>query len=168
MDDDKPEQAAEAAPPETEHPRSALVDGRRIPPPPPPPRPKPSPTSGETERTRRQRRRKPQGAPERFEPAAAGIEQESTAAEPAPGPPQAPTEEQKQKRKERVALVKDALKRSADVRGAHVATARAQLKEYLRRLNEPDQPSDEKFAIMLEAPFRAPPKPRGGLGGGRR
>jgi hypothetical protein len=41
-----------------------------------------------------------------------------------------------------------------------VAPARAALKEYLRNVNQPGQPDDERFAILLEAPFKAPPKPR--------
>jgi hypothetical protein len=27
-------------------------------------------------------------------------------------------------------------------------------------VNEPGQPDDERFKILLEAPFKAPPKPR--------
>lgn len=68
------------------------------------------------------------------------------------------SEEEKTKRKERVAQVKDALARSKDTKGEHVAGARAALKGYLQRLNEPNQPDDEKFAALLEAPFKAPPK----------
>jgi len=46
------------------------------------------------------------------------------------------------------------------LKGDHVPKARAALKEYLRNLNDPKQPDDERFQILLEAPFRAPPKPR--------
>jgi hypothetical protein len=83
-------------------------------------------------------------------------------AEPAKAPAAAPrrelSEEEKATRKTRVAAAKDALKRSAGTRGDHVPSARAALKSYLRRLNEPDQPNDDTFTALLEAPFRAPPK----------
>ena len=85
--------------------------------------------------------------------------------------PKEPTDEDKAKRKERVVAAKDALSRSVDVKGPHVAPARAAIKEYLRNLNDPRQPNDEKFTLLIEAPFHAPPKPRGqggGGGGGRR
>ncbi len=72
-----------------------------------------------------------------------------------------PTEEEKAQRKERVVQAKDALKRSVDLKGAHVPPARSALKAYLQRLNEARQPNDEVFKTLLEAPFTAPPKPRG-------
>lgn len=72
-----------------------------------------------------------------------------------------PTEEEKAIRKERVTQAKDALKRSVDLKGAHVPPARSALKAYLQRLNEPRQPTDEVFKALVEAPFTAPPKPRG-------
>lgn len=71
-----------------------------------------------------------------------------------------PTEEERATRKARVAAAKDALARSNGLRGDHVAPARAALKTYLRRLNEPHQPSEDQFAALLEGPFRAPPKLR--------
>jgi uncharacterized protein (DUF2236 family) len=70
------------------------------------------------------------------------------------------SDEEKNTRKERVAKAKDALARSAGIKGAHVPGARAELKEYLRRLNEPKQPDDARFESLLEAPFKAPPKKR--------
>ncbi|MGB2756087.1 MAG: hypothetical protein WBD02_00295 [Acidimicrobiia bacterium] len=81
-----------------------------------------------------------------------------------------PTDEDKAKRKERVVAAKDALSRSVGVKGPHVAPARAAIKEYLRNLNESRQPSDDKFNLLIEAPFQVPPKPRplGGQGGGGR
>lgn len=83
--------------------------------------------------------------------------------------PRVITDEEKAKRKERVAAAKDALSRSLTVKGDQVAPARAALKEYLRNLNDPNQPTDDRFQIMLEAPFRAPPKKKGtGFPGGRR
>lgn len=69
-----------------------------------------------------------------------------------------PTEEERAARKERVAAAKDALARSAELRGDHVTTARAALKLYLRNLNAPRQPSDEQFQALVEGPFRQPPK----------
>jgi hypothetical protein len=68
------------------------------------------------------------------------------------------TEEEKAARKERVAKAKDALARSVGVKGDHVAGARDALKEFLRRLNEPNQPDDARFEAMVEAPFKVPPK----------
>jgi hypothetical protein len=68
------------------------------------------------------------------------------------------SEEEKAKRKERVARAKDALSRSVGLKGDHVAPARAALKSYLQRLNEPNQPDDAKFEALVEAPFKAPPK----------
>lgn len=72
-----------------------------------------------------------------------------------------PTEEERATRKARVAAAKDALARSVGLRGDHVPPARAALKTYLRRLNEPHQPSDDQFQALVEGPFRVPPKPRG-------
>ena len=71
-----------------------------------------------------------------------------------------PTDEEKAIRKARVEQAKDALKRSVGLRGDHVAPARNALKLYLQRLNEPNQPDDQRFAALLEAPFKAPPKKR--------
>jgi hypothetical protein len=68
------------------------------------------------------------------------------------------TEEEKAARKERVAKAKDAMARSATIKGDHVAPARAALKLFLQRLNERNQPDDGTFEAMLEAPFKAPPK----------
>ena len=73
-------------------------------------------------------------------------------------PPRTFTEEQKSTRKERVAQAKDALSRSVGLKGEHVAPARATLKVYLQKLNEANQPNDEQFAALIEAPFKAPPK----------
>ena len=69
-----------------------------------------------------------------------------------------PTEEEKATRKQRVAAAKDALARSATLKGDWVAPARAAIKSYLQRLNEPRQPDDAQFEALLEGPFRAPPK----------
>ena len=83
------------------------------------------------------------------------------------------TEEEKAARKERVTKAKDSLARSVATKGEQVAPARAALKLFLQRLNEPNQPDDPTFEAMLEAPFKAPEKrkPRGegnfGGGGGR-
>lgn len=71
-----------------------------------------------------------------------------------------PTEEERAQRKERVAAAKDALARSVALRGEQVAPARAALKLYLQRLNDPKQPDDALFKALLEAPFQAPPKKR--------
>ena len=68
------------------------------------------------------------------------------------------SEEEKALRKERVAKAKDALSRSVGLKGAHVPPARTALKTYLQRLNEPKQPDDEQFEMLIEAPFKAPPK----------
>ncbi|HEY5664070.1 MAG TPA: hypothetical protein VIS05_08555 [Ilumatobacter sp.] len=70
------------------------------------------------------------------------------------------SDEEKALRKERVAKAKDALNRSVGMKGDHVAPARAALKAYLQRLNEPNQPDDARFEMLLEAPFKAPPKKR--------
>lgn len=79
-----------------------------------------------------------------------------------PGEPgrRPPSEEERATRKTRVAAAKDALARSNGLRGEHVAPARAALKSYLRRLNEPHQPNEDQFAALLEGPFRPPPKKR--------
>src|SRR5262245_43197311 len=69
-----------------------------------------------------------------------------------------PTEEEKAVRKQRVAAAKDALARSASLKGDWVGPARAAIKSYLQRLNEPRQPDDAQFEALLEGPFRAPPK----------
>ena len=42
----------------------------------------------------------------------------------------------------------------------HVAGARKALKKYLQNLNEPNQPDDARFEMLIEAPFKAPPKKR--------
>lgn len=68
------------------------------------------------------------------------------------------SDEEKATRKERVAKAKDALARSVGAKGDHVAEARAALKRYLQRLNEPKQPDDARFEELIEAPFKAPPK----------
>ncbi|MDQ3385044.1 MAG: hypothetical protein M3503_03375 [Actinomycetota bacterium] len=87
-------------------------------------------------------------------------------ARPAPsGKPAGPqkkerTEEEKVAHRARIEAAKDALKRSVGTKGDHVAPARSALKEYLRNVNEPGQPDEERFKILLEAPFKAPPKPR--------
>ena len=68
------------------------------------------------------------------------------------------SEEEKAKRKDRVAKAKDALSRSVGLKGEHVAPARTALKTYLQHLNDPNQPDDAKFELLVEAPFKAPPK----------
>ena len=68
------------------------------------------------------------------------------------------SEEEKAARKERVAKAKDAMSRSVGLKGAHVAPARAAIKAYLQRLNGPNQPDDAQFDMLVEAPFKAPPK----------
>jgi len=68
------------------------------------------------------------------------------------------SDEEKALRKERVAKAKDAMSRSAGMKGAHVAPARAAIKRYLQQLNEPKQPDDARFEMLIEAPFKAPPK----------
>jgi hypothetical protein len=70
------------------------------------------------------------------------------------------SDEEKAVRKERVARAKDAMSRSVGLKGAHVAPARAALKTFLQRLNEPNQPDDAHFDMLVEAPFRVPPKKR--------
>jgi hypothetical protein len=73
-------------------------------------------------------------------------------------PKRAISEEEKATRKDRVAKAKDALARSVGAKGEHVAPARAALKVYLQKLNEPKQPDDAQFEVLIEAPFKAPPK----------
>ncbi len=67
---------------------------------------------------------------------------------------------EKAARKERVAKAKDALARSVGMKGEHVAPARTALKNYLRNLNDKNQPDDARFELLVEAPFKAPPKKR--------
>ncbi|BAN03867.1 hypothetical protein [Ilumatobacter coccineus] len=67
---------------------------------------------------------------------------------------------EKATRKERVAKAKDALSRSVGVKGDHVTAGRAALKRYLQQMNEPNQPDDARFEMLIEAPFKAPPKKR--------
>jgi len=79
------------------------------------------------------------------------------------------TEEEKAQRRERVARAKDALARSAELKGAHVPAARKALKLFLQNLDQPRQPSDEAFQALLDAPFTEPPRPgRARSGGARR
>ena len=68
------------------------------------------------------------------------------------------SEEEKTQRKERVAKAKDALSRSVGIKGEHVAPARAALKKFLQNLNAANQPDDAQFEMLVEAPFKAPPK----------
>ena len=44
------------------------------------------------------------------------------------------------------------------MKGDHVVAARAALKTYLQKLNEPRQPDDAQFEALIEAPFKMPPK----------
>jgi hypothetical protein len=73
-------------------------------------------------------------------------------------PKRQPSEAERAQRKERVAAAKDALARSVGLRGEQVAPGRSALKLYLQRLNEPNQPDDATFKVLLEAPFTVPPK----------
>lgn len=68
------------------------------------------------------------------------------------------SDEEKARRKDRVAKAKDALARSGSMKGDHVPPARAALKSFLQQLNEPKQPDDARFETLIEAPFKAPPK----------
>ena len=68
------------------------------------------------------------------------------------------SEEEKAARKDRVAKAKEALATSVGTKGDHVAPARAALKSYLQKLNEPKQPDDAAFDVLLKGPFTAPPK----------
>jgi hypothetical protein len=65
-------------------------------------------------------------------------------------------------RRARVEAAKDALQRSASLEGPGTRTARAVLKNYLRELDGPRQPSDAQFDDMLAAPFREPRDSRRG------
>ena len=67
---------------------------------------------------------------------------------------------EKAARKERVEKAKDALARSVGMKGEHIAPARAALKAFLRNLNDKNQPDDARFELLIEAPFKAPPKKR--------
>jgi hypothetical protein len=64
--------------------------------------------------------------------------------------------EERAERKSRVAAAKTALRESSQLSGPQVTPARAALKDYLRRLNEPSQPSDAAFQLLLTAPFAQP------------
>ncbi len=86
------------------------------------------------------------------------IEARRAASAPAEKQKRVISDEEKETRKARVAKAKDALARSAGTKGDHVAPARAALKTYLQRLNEPKQPDDAQFEALVEAPFKAPPK----------
>jgi hypothetical protein len=70
------------------------------------------------------------------------------------------SEAEKATRKERVGKAKDALARSVGTKGDHVTAGRAALKKYLQNMNEPNQPDDARFEMLIEAPFKAPPKKR--------
>jgi hypothetical protein len=70
------------------------------------------------------------------------------------------TVQERAMRKERVQAVTTALKESSALPGPHVPAARAALRSYLRRLDEPDQPSDGVFQQLLAAPFASPRPPR--------
>ncbi|MGB3735539.1 MAG: hypothetical protein WA964_11325 [Ilumatobacter sp.] len=70
------------------------------------------------------------------------------------------SDEEKATRKERVGKAKDALTRSVGMKGDHVVAGRAALKKYLQQMNEPNQPDDQRFEMLVEAPFKAPPKKR--------
>ncbi|MEO6653869.1 MAG: hypothetical protein ABIP17_14570 [Ilumatobacteraceae bacterium] len=70
------------------------------------------------------------------------------------------SDEEKAARKDRVTKAKDALARSVGMKGEHIAPARAALKTYLRNLNDKNQPDDARFELLVEAPFKAPPKKR--------
>ncbi len=93
---------------------------------------------------------------------------EETAPPAAPAPVKAPpapsksgktySEAEKAIRKDRVAKAKDALARSVGMKGDHVTAARASLKTYLQRLNEPKQPDDGQFEALIAAPFAVPYK----------
>lgn len=61
--------------------------------------------------------------------------------------------EERAERKRRVQAAKTALRESSQLQGAQVASARSVLKTFLRQINEPRQPSDAIFRLMLEAPF---------------
>jgi hypothetical protein len=69
------------------------------------------------------------------------------------------SEEERAQRKDRVQAAKTALHDSSKLTGAHVPAARSALKNYLRQLNESNQPNDAMFQHLLAAPF-AVPRPR--------
>jgi hypothetical protein len=69
------------------------------------------------------------------------------------------TEEERTQRKTRVQAAKTALADSSKLTGVHVPAARSALKNYLRQLNDPNQPNDAAFQQLLAAPF-AVPRPR--------
>ena len=99
--------------------------------------------------------------------APAPVAAEVPAAPPAPVDPPKPnksgkvfTEAERAARKQRVARAKDAMARSVGMKGDHVVAGRAALKAYLQRLNDPNQPDDARFEMLVEAPFRQPPKKR--------
>jgi hypothetical protein len=64
--------------------------------------------------------------------------------------------EERAERRSRVAAAKTALRESSQLSGPHVPVARSAIKEYLRRLNEPNQPSRAAFEFLLQAPFTEP------------
>jgi len=64
--------------------------------------------------------------------------------------------EERATRKLRVAAAKTALRESSQLSGPHVPAARSALKSYLQRLNEPNQPSEASFQLLLTAPFAQP------------
>jgi len=64
--------------------------------------------------------------------------------------------EERTERNRRVAAAKTALRESSQLSGRHLPAARSALKEYLRHLNEPNQPSTATFELMLRAPFTEP------------
>ena len=64
------------------------------------------------------------------------------------------SEAEKATRKERVGKAKDALARSVGTKGDHVTAGRAALKKYLQNMKEPNQPDDERFEMLIEAPLR--------------
>jgi hypothetical protein len=72
------------------------------------------------------------------------------------GRPHGHSAEERAARRARVVAAKDALSRSAALQGAHVASARAALKAFLRGLDEPTQPSDAAFQALLDRPFSDP------------
>lgn len=76
------------------------------------------------------------------------------------GPKRTFSDEERATRKERVEKAKDALTRSVGMKGDHVTAGRAALKKYLQQMNEPNQPDDQRFEMLVEAPFKAPPKKR--------
>lgn len=63
------------------------------------------------------------------------------------------TADERATRKKRVLAAKTALRESSQLTGSHVPAARGALKSYLRQLDEPRQPSDAVFELLLAAPF---------------